>query len=111
MEKDLRVWIVKHAEKKGPAPVIARDWPQATVKAAAFWGIPWGANVAQMDLERTMEYRSAICVRCGKAKTALMDEEETGMCMACRKAVETEREQAARAYWRREAIKAKEVAG
>lgn len=58
-------WVVR-LEGRCPAYVVADSWEQATVKAAAFWGIPWGANVAKMELQQKMEARKNVCLICRK---------------------------------------------
>lgn len=58
-------WVVT-LEGRCPAYVVAENWEQATVKAAQFWGIPWGANVAHMALQQKLEARKNVCLRCRK---------------------------------------------
>lgn len=58
-------WVVT-LEGMSPAYVVAESWEQATVKAADFWGIPWGANVAHMELQQKMEARKNVCLICRK---------------------------------------------
>lgn len=56
-------WVVT-LEGRCPAYVVAESWEQATVKAAEFWGVPWGANVAHMGLQQKMEARKNVCLQC-----------------------------------------------
>lgn len=89
-KKDIsRVYVVR-LEGHCPAYVQAESWLEATVRAAEFWGIPWGAHVAYMELEKTMEARKNVCHRC---RRVVYGEHE--LCPACEKVRDTEREQAA----------------
>lgn len=63
-KKNVSVVYVVTLEGRRPAYVVAESWEQATVKAAEFWGIPWAANVAYMELQRKMEARKNICLKC-----------------------------------------------
>lgn len=83
------VYVVR-LEGHCPAYVQAESWPEATVRAAEFWGIPWGANVAHMDLQETKEARKNVCLRC---RRVVYGEHE--LCPACEAMRDTEREQAA----------------
>ena len=76
-------------EGRCPAFVQAESWPEATQKAAVFWGIPWGANVANMELGRTMDAKKNICLRC---RRIIYGERE--LCEACEAAREQDRENA-----------------
>ena len=78
-------WVVK-LEGRCPAYVIAKDWEQATVEAARFWGISWTANVANMDLLEKLEARKNVCLKCGKF---FYGTSESGLCQRC----ETARQQ------------------
>lgn len=100
MKGEKKVYLVKRADTGATVPVIAEDWPLATVEAARFWAVPWGKYVHQMELERTMDYRPSICIKCGKYRTAMMDEEGTGLCMACKKAAEEEKKLNEARYWK-----------
>lgn len=62
-DKKAVCWVVE-LPGRSPAYVIADSWEQATVKAAEFWEIPWGANVANMSLQQKMEARKNVCLRC-----------------------------------------------
>ena len=69
--------------------VVAENWEQATVKAAAFWGIPWGANVAHMEPGQTYEARKNLCLKC---RRIIYGERE--LCEACEAAREQDRARA-----------------
>ena len=58
-------WVVA-MPGRNPAYVVAENWEQATVKAAQFWGVPWGATVAHMELRQKMEARKNVCLKCRK---------------------------------------------
>lgn len=58
-------WVIRHPEL-GMAWVIADDYEQATVKAAEWWGVPWGKHVAQMQELTRVPYMRHVCPRCGQ---------------------------------------------
>ena len=70
--------------------VIAENWELATVEAAKVWGLPWGKLVAEMRCVRSWRALRHICQRCGRYFNA-----EGMLCDACKKTLETEREQTA----------------
>ena len=80
------VWVVT-LEGRCPAYVQAENWEQATVKAAEFWGIPWRANVAYMELQQTMESRKNTCLKC---RRIVYGEHE--LCPACENAREQDKQ-------------------
>lgn len=82
MKNDKKVvcWVVL-LPGRCPAYVVADSWEQATVKAAAFWEVPWGPNVAHMELQRKMEARKRACLRCRK-----IFYEQGDLCPVCEKA-------------------------
>lgn len=64
-DKKAVCWVVE-LPGRSPAYVVADSWEQATVKAAEFWGVPWGRNVAHMKLQQKMESRKNVCLKCRK---------------------------------------------
>lgn len=72
-------WVVR-LEGWCPAYVVADTWEQATVAAARFWGIPWGRFVAHMELERKLEARKNVCIKCGRVFFG-----RGTMCQSCEK--------------------------
>lgn len=88
-KKEMRCWEVSHPDL-GKVWVQAESWELATVEAAKLWGLPWGKLVAEMHCERNWKVWRHVCNRCGR----IINSEEL-LCDACRKAVETEREQTA----------------
>lgn len=94
------VWFLR-APACALAVVAAPSYEQATVKAAEFWGIPWGKIVAQIELERTVEQRANVCAECG----AVYNYSRDALCAQCRNRKRREHEamrRAAGAYRRRE---------
>lgn len=79
MKNDKKVvcWVVE-LPGRCPAYVQADSWEQATVKAAEFWGVPWGRNVAHMTLQQKMESRKNVCLRCRR-----IFYEQGELCPAC----------------------------
>lgn len=58
-----KCFVVRHPEH-GPAYVVADNWEQATVKAAQFWGVPWAKVAFDCTMEKTMEARKGVCIKC-----------------------------------------------
>ena len=83
-------WVIRHPEL-GTAWVIADDYEQATVKAAEWWGVPWGKHVAQMRELTRVPYMRHVCPKCGR----IYNGDET-MCEKCLKIQETERQETTR---------------
>lgn len=79
-------WVVR-LEGCCPAYVVADSWEQATVEAAKFWGIPWGKAVAKMELERKLEARKNVCIKCGRVFFG-----PGTMCQSCEKGTQQELE-------------------
>lgn len=88
-KKNVSVVYVVTLEGRCPAYVQAENWEQATVKAAAFWGIPWAANVAYMELQQTKEARKNVCLKC---RRVVYGEHE--LCPACEATREQDRARA-----------------
>ena len=72
-------WKVRHPDHC-MIPVIAEDKEQATVKAAAFWGVPWNKVVAECTVEKVRELLPHNCPACGR----YVFESEEEYCPACR---------------------------
>lgn len=83
-------WAIRHPEL-GTAWVIADDYEQATVKAAEWWGVPWGKNVAQMREQARVPYMRHVCPRCGQIYNS-----DEPMCDKCLKIQETEQQETTR---------------
>lgn len=64
-KKKTACWAIQHPEL-GTAWVIADDYEQATVKAAEWWGVPWGKHVAQMRELTRVPYMRHVCEKCLK---------------------------------------------
>ena len=88
-KKNVSVVYEVRLEGRGPAFVQAESWPEATVRAAEFWGIPWGAHVANMEQGRTYEARKNVCHAC---RRVIYGERE--LCEACEAAREQDRRMA-----------------
>ena len=82
-EKNI-LWQVG-CEGHRPAWVIAPNWEQATVKAAEFWGVPWGSVAAGCEPLRKTVAHTNICCVCGRVYHGAPP-----MCEACRLTEETE---------------------
>ena len=66
--------------------VVAPNWEQATVEAAKFWGVRWGAVAARcVEKARIRGYATNICCRCGRTYYA-----EPPLCAACKAVALTE---------------------
>ena len=83
-------WVVRHPEI-GTAFVVADSLEQATVRAAAFWGVSWARTAAGMELVRRKEARKNICCRCGQIFHGGGD-----ICGACEKILHTEEAETSR---------------
>lgn len=88
-KKEMRCWEVSHPDL-GKTWVQAESWEMATVEAAKFWGLPWGKLVAEMQCEGIWRAFRHVCHRCGRIFNG-----EGMVCDACRRAMETDREQTA----------------
>ena len=88
-KKEMRCWEVSHPDL-GKVWVAAESWELATVEAAKVWGLPWGKLVTEMCCERSWRAMRHVCQRCGRFFNA-----EGMLCDACKKTLETEREQTA----------------
>ena len=88
-KKNVSVVYEVRLEGRCPAYVQAESWPEATVRAAEFWGIPWGANVVNMEQGRTYEAKKNICNAC---RRVIYGERE--LCEACEAAREQDRARA-----------------
>lgn len=88
-KKNMSVVYQVRLEGRCPAYVQAENWEQATVKAAAFWGISWGANVAHMEPGQTYEARKNLCLKC---RRIIYGERE--LCEACEAVREQDRARA-----------------
>lgn len=94
-------WRVRHPEHC-MIPVIAEDREQATVKAAAFWGVPWTKVAADCAVEKIRELLPHNCPRCGRY---VFDSAED-YCPACRDLLRHEEEALQKrkaAYYREQA--------
>lgn len=58
------LWFVS-CEGHVTAPVIAESWEQATVEAARFWGVRWGAVAAMCELQEKRPVVKNVCYKCG----------------------------------------------
>lgn len=68
--------------------VVAENWEQATVQAAAFWGVPWREVAAYCTLKQKVEGAPRnVCARCGRTYCGALP-----LCGACEKVMETEEE-------------------
>lgn len=83
-------WVIQHPEL-GTAWVIADNYEQATVKAAEWWGVPWGKNVAQMREQARVPYMRHVCPRCGQIYNS-----DEAVCEKCMKIQETEQQETTR---------------
>lgn len=90
-KKNTATVYVVTLEGRCPAYVQAESWAEATVRAAEFWGIPWGRNVANMELQQKMEARKNVCLKC---RRIIYGERE--LCEACEAARLQDRENAER---------------
>ena len=54
------LWFVA-CEGHVTAPVIAESWEQATVEAAKFWGVRWGAVAAACELQEKRPVVKNVC--------------------------------------------------
>lgn len=85
-----KCWVVTHPDH-GRAYVIADNWEQATVKAAKFWGVKWKDVAFFCDLEKTMEARRGVCLKCRRIIYSSRE-----LCEDCAHALQVEDEQARR---------------
>lgn len=90
-KKNVSVVYEVRLEGRCPAYVQAESWPEATIRAAEFWGIPWGKNVANMEQGQTREARKNLCLKC---RRIIYGERE--LCEACEAARLQDRENAER---------------
>ena len=95
-EKTSICWVVT-LEGRCPAYVQAKTWEEATVKAAEFWGIPWGANVAHMELQQKMEARKNVCLKC--RRIVYGDQELCPSCEDARRQEQARAEQRMKSTW------------
>ena len=63
-KSDMFVWWVQHPEHTD-AVVVAGNWEQATVEAAAWWDVPWGKVVAMCTEKEKRELTRGMCCECG----------------------------------------------
>jgi len=64
--KKQALWAVA-CEGHTNAWVSAVSWEEATVKAAEFWGVPWGSVAAYCEEKKRIEEAPKnVCCRCGK---------------------------------------------
>ena len=86
-------------------PVVAPDWEQATVKAAQFWGVPWGKLFCRCEMVLKTAVIRNVCCRCGKHFNG--EGVECEPCQKLRAAEEKNVRAAERRYWRAHYIKEK----
>jgi len=89
--KKQALWAVA-CEGHTNAWVSAVSWEEATVKAAEFWGVPWGSVAAYCEEKKRIEEAPKnVCCRCGKIYFGLPP-----MCGSCLKAAKLEEEETQR---------------
>lgn len=98
-------WKVRHPDHC-MIPVIAEDKEQATVKAAAFWGVPWNKVVAECTVEKIRELLPHNCPRCGRYVYE-NDQEYCPACIDTLKHEEIEARKRRAEYYRRQALEQK----
>lgn len=106
--KMLTLWMVSHPDHC-TVPVTADTREQATVKAAALWGVPWARVAADCDVEKRYEILPHNCPKCGNY---VYDPEEE-YCTRCRVALRQDEERLQRrkaGYYREQAIQEKRIA-
>lgn len=78
--------------------VVAPNWEQATVEAAAFWDVPWAGVAAKCEPKsKTVGAPRNVCCKCGRTYFA-----EPPLCGSCKKVIAIEekelKQSLARAY-------------
>lgn len=58
-------WRVVHPVH-GETVVRAPDWRLATVEAAEWWGVRWGAIAAECEVEKIGDIPRNVCIDCGR---------------------------------------------
>lgn len=72
--------------------VVAPTWEEATVKAAEFWGVPWGRVAAHcVEKKKTVGAPRNVCCRCGRVYFG-----SPPMCSSCEKSAKLEEEESQR---------------
>ena len=73
-------------EGHADAWVVADNWEQATVEAAAFWQVPWREVAAYcVEKQRIVGAPRNVCCRCKQIYYSALP-----LCESCRKVLETE---------------------